>query len=301
MEPTPRHDPVMIEEMIADLRLKAGDVVVDGTLGLAGHSLRFAELIAPGGTLVGVDWDQSMLEIARGRLSLTADIQLRLVHSDFRSIREIMERLSLKANAICLDLGLNSAQIDDPTRGISFQKSGNLDMRMDRSTGEPASEMLNRLSANQLERIFWEYGNEKWSRRIAQVIVERRQIEPLETTQDLVDAILAAVPKGARDPRIHPATRVFQAVRIAVNRELEGLDRAIIEAASSLADNGTLTILSYHSGEDRIVKHTFQTLSDQGFVELHKKPVGPSMAEIARNPRSRSAKMRSIRRAEMPS
>lgn len=294
-----RHDPVMLKEILAVLDLQPGATVVDGTLGLAGHALRFAEAVGQGGCLVGLDWDASMLSVAEERLAAVGCTR-HLVHSDFRAMREVMDSLGLKADGILLDLGLNSAQIDDPERGISFQKPGPLDMRMDQSTGEPASAMLNRLSANEMERIFWEYGDERWARRIALTIVERRRMEPLRTTQDLVEAILAAVPSAARDKRIHPATRVFQAVRIAVNKEIEGLERAVVEAASCLAPNGVLAVLSYHSGEDRCVKRAYHSLADQGFTELTKKPVGPSAAEVAANARSRSAKLRAIRRNDEP-
>ncbi|MDR3688595.1 MAG: 16S rRNA (cytosine(1402)-N(4))-methyltransferase RsmH [Fimbriimonas sp.] len=293
----PRHDPVMLREVLSALALNAGDTVVDGTLGLSGHARAFAEAISPGGTLLGIDWDQEMLEIGRQRLSEVEDVEKHFCHSDYRQIAEIVRRHKLVPNGILLDLGLNSAQIDDPSRGIAFSKDGPLDMRMDRSRGEPASALLNRLGPTEIENILFKYGDERWGKAIGKKIVEIRKAHPLRTTHDLVEAVLAAVPPGARDKRIHPATRTFQAVRIAVNSELEGIDDTLMEAARCLAPGGTLVVLSYHSGEDRQAKHAFRELADSGgYLDLFKKPLQPTPDEISRNPRSRSAKLRAIRR-----
>lgn len=291
-----KHDPVMLEETIAAMRLFPGAVAVDATLGLAGHARRMAEWIAPGGTLVGFDWDSTMLERAEATLRDYHGFDRHLIHADYRAMRENLDSLGLKADGILMDLGLNSAQIEDSSRGIAFKEEGPLDMRMDRSRGEPASALLNRLSPDEIERILWNYGDERWARAIARSIVARRKENPLRTTTDLVDAILAAVPAGARDKRIHPATRTFQAVRIEVNRELEDLEGAMRDAAACLAPGGTLAVLSYHSGEDRQVKHAFRALAQEGFEEPLRKPQEPSAAEVARNPRSRSAKLRLLRR-----
>jgi 16S rRNA (cytosine1402-N4)-methyltransferase len=196
-----------------------------------------------------------------------------------------------------MDLGLNSAQIDDPSRGIAFSTEGPLDMRMDRTRGEPAAALLNRLSPMEIEKILFDNADERWAKAIAKKIVERRKETPLRTTTDLVDSVLAAVPARARDKRIHPATRTFQAVRIAVNSELEGIDEALVDAANCLADGGTLAVLSYHSGEDRQAKRAFKELAATNeFEDLYRKPRQPSAEEIARNPRSRSAKLRALRR-----
>ncbi len=286
----------MVDEILDTFQLAPGMVVVDGTLGLGGHSQRFLEKIAPEGVLVGFDWDEAMLAIAKDRLITLGSTQLILINKDFREIAEAMEELGIAPNAILLDLGLNSAQVDDPSRGLSFQKEGPLDMRMDRSRGEPASAVLNRISPGAIESILIEYGDERWARRIAQVIVDRRRANPLRTTNDLVEAVLAAIPSGAQDKRIHPATRTFQAVRIYVNRELDGLDEALMDAAHCLANKGTLAVLSYHSGEDRIVKQTLRALAAEGYTELYRKPIQPTDAEVARNPRSRSAKLRALTR-----
>jgi 16S rRNA (cytosine1402-N4)-methyltransferase len=293
----PIHKPVMVDEVLKDLDLKPGDVVVDGTLGLAGHAQRFVEAIGTDGTLVGFDWDETMLEQAGARLREHTGTRLHLAHKDFRSIPAVLQDLCLRPDAIFLDLGLNSAQIEDPQRGIAFKSVGPLDMRMDRSSGEPASALLNRLSPNEIERILWELGNERWAKAIARRVVEQRKTRPLTTTNDLVEAVLAAVPAGARDKRIHPATRTFQAVRIAVNRELEELESAVVEAAETLRTGGRIVVLSYHSGEDRQIKAAFRGLGASGrFQELHKKPLQPSSGETAANPRSRSAKLRALKR-----
>jgi 16S rRNA (cytosine1402-N4)-methyltransferase len=291
-----RHDPVMIREILEALPLMPGSVVVDGTLGLGGHSSEFLKAIDPGGTLVGFDWDANMLAEATRRLDAPEEVQIHLVHADFRSMKPEMERLKLKADGILLDLGLNSAQVDDPTRGFSFREGGPLDMRMDRSKGEPAAALLNRLSLHEISDALKEYGDERWALAIARKIIERRKESPLRTTEDLVECVLAAIPVRARDKRIHPATRTFQAIRILTNRELEGLEEALQDAASLLNEGGVLAVLSYHSGEDRIVKHVFRELAEEGFEELNRKPQAPSSEEIARNPRSRSAKLRCLRK-----
>ncbi|HVL38056.1 MAG TPA: 16S rRNA (cytosine(1402)-N(4))-methyltransferase RsmH [Fimbriimonadaceae bacterium] len=290
----PAHEPVMAEEILQVLPLRAGSLVVDGTVGLGGHARRFLERIEPGGHLVAMDWDGSMLSIARGRLGEPAGATVEFVNRDFREMAQVLG--ARQADAILLDLGLNSAQVDDASRGISFLHDGPLDMRMDRTKGEPAAAMLNRLGPQEIEQILWDLGDERWARAIARKIVERRKQKPLRTTADLVESVLAAVPAGARDRRIHPATRTFQAIRIQVNQELEGLDQALQDAARCLAPGGVLAVLSYHSGEDRIVKQAFRLLADEGFADLYRKPLLPQEAEIRRNPRSRSAKLRALAR-----
>ncbi len=290
------HDPVMLGEILEALPLKPGAIIVDGTLGLGGHSVKLAEKIAPGGTLVGLDWDESMLAMARERLSTITDIQVHLVHSDFRNLREVLAKLGVQADGILLDLGLNSAQVDDPERGLSFMSDGPLDMRMDRSAGEPAAALLNRMSPAEIEQMLFDYGDERWARAIAKRIVERRKTRPLRRTGDLVECVLEAIPPRSRDKRINPATRSFQAVRIVVNGELEGLEEALHAAAASLRPQGVLAVLSYHSGEDRIVKHAFRDLSQEGYEEITRKPITPTEDEVRRNSRSRSAKLRTLRR-----
>lgn len=292
---SPTHEPVMVEEVLAVLPLEPGSTVVDGTLGLAGHSLKIIEQIRPGGKLVGFDWDAAMLAIARERLSQANEVSIELHQDDFRSIPDVVAVGSV--DAILLDLGLNSAQVDDPSRGFSFKSDSPLDARMDKMRGEPASAVLNRLSLGEIEQMLWDLGDERWARAIARQIVERRRTKPLLRTGDLVECVLAAIPPGAREKRINPSTRTFQAVRIYVNRELEGLCEGLSEIAGCLKSGGVFAVLSYHSGEDRIVKTAFRELSRQGYEELLKKPRIASAEEVARNPRSRSAKLRAVRRS----
>lgn len=291
------HVPVMLDEVLSDLKLQPGETVVDGTLGQAGHATRFLEAVSPNGVLVGLDWDRDMLDLARPLLWERAGTRVVLRHSDFRAIPQVLAELQLEPDAVFLDLGLNSLQLDDPSRGIGFRAEGPLDMRMDRSSGEPASALLNRLAPNEIERILWDYSDERWAKAISRRIVEQRKQKPLTTTTDLVEAVLAAVPAGARETRIHPATRTFQAVRIAVNHELDGLEEAVADAARCLRKNGRIAVLSFHSGEDRQVKAAFRTLVQEGgFEGIHRKPLQPSRGEVAANPRSRSAKLRAVKR-----
>ena len=285
----------MVEEILDMFALKPDSVVVDGTLGLGGHSERFLERLGPRGTLVGMDWDRAMLERATERLAGRHEAHVELHHADFRTIRNLLLTLGLKADGLLLDLGLNSAQVDDPERGMSFLQPGPLDMRMDRTRGESASSLLNRMALGELENMLWDYGDERWSRMIARKIIERRKKQPLRTTDDLVECVLAAIPVGARDKRIHPATRTFQAVRICVNGELDGLTEALEGAAESLAPGGVLAVLSYHSGEDRIVKTAFRELAARGYEDIFKKPQIPTDGEIRQNSRARSAKLRALR------
>ncbi|MCW5937970.1 MAG: 16S rRNA (cytosine(1402)-N(4))-methyltransferase RsmH [Fimbriimonadaceae bacterium] len=296
----PGHTPVMMEEVLEVLPLAPGATVVDGTVGLAGHALEMARRIAPGGLIVAMDWDKEMLERARARLAEVPDVQVFTAHADYRELPAVLAAACLEhhrkaqADAVLLDLGLNNAQIEDPSRGISFQQEGPLDMRMDRSRGESAAAWLNRASASEIENVIFAHGDERWAKKIALRILERR---PLKTTQDLVDCVLAAIPPARREKRLHPATRTFQAVRIHVNQELDELGDSIEETARILRKGGVLCVLSYHSGEDRAVKHAFRALAkEEGFEELDRKPRTPSPAEVAANPKSRSAKMRTLRR-----
>ncbi len=304
-----RHDPVMLEEVLRELRIQPGAFVVDGTLGLAGHARKMLELAQPGGFLLGTDWDETMLAEAAETLRGQAAA---LVHGDYRLIPEVLSgegdgwRLfageaipDRKPDAILLDLGLNSAQIEDPSRGISFMEEGPLDMRMDRSRGESASSFLNRASEDQIEKVLREFGEENWSRRIAKVIVDRRKQSPLRTTTDLVECVLAAVPPAMRDKRLHPATRVFQGLRIALNHEMDDLEGGIADIARCLAPGGRMVVLSYHSLEDRATKRAFRALAETGgFEDLYRKPLEPTQEEVARNRRSRSAKLRALTRVK---
>lgn len=297
------HVPVMAREVMEVLPLRPGATAVDGTLGLAGHALMMASRIAPGGMLIGLDWDEEMLREAETRLASVQDVEVRLFHTDYRGLRDCLVSAcsgagrAPVADAVLLDLGLNNAQIEDPARGISFRNEGDLDMRMDRSRGEPASALLNRISPLELEKALWEFGDERWARKIAQVVVERRKKSPLRTTADLVDCVLAAIPSAKRDKRIHPATRTFQAVRILVNGELDDLEGALLDAGLCLAVGGVMAVLSYHSGEDRAAKSAIKTLVAGGnFESIYKKPLRPQPDEVASNNKARSAALRAVRR-----
>ena len=299
---TPTHVPVMMQEVLDALPLRPGGTAVDGTVGLGGHSWEIGQRLAPDGLLVCLDWDESMLSHAKAKLGSLQGVDVKFFQADYREIKAKLVSSCIEAgrdpiaDAVLLDLGLNNAQIEDQARGISFRADGPLDMRMDRSKGEPVSAVVNRLSPAEIEEILWDYGDERWARKIAQVIVERRKQSPLRTTDDLVDCVMAAIPAAKRDKRLHPATRTFQAFRIFINQELEGLQDAVMDAARCLAAQGVLVVLSYHSGEDRAVKNAFKDLVQEGYEIITKKPAKPTQAEIALNPKSRSALFRAIRR-----
>lgn len=293
------HQPVMVEEILEAFNLRPGQVVVDGTLGLGGHSIRFVERIAPGGTLIGFDWDSNMFEIGKQRLASQGAISQHLFNEPFTQIGPRLTELGIQADAILLDLGFNSAQIEDGGRGMSFLLDGPLDMRMDRRNGETAAGLLARLSPNQIEDILWNYGDERWARAIAKKIVEVRSKQPVRTTNQLVDIVLSVIPVRARDKRIHAATRTFQALRIAVNDELNVLEETLKNSIKVLKPLGVFAILSYHSGEDRIVKQFFRDITsgdDAKFEDLFRKPLVPTDGEVKANIRSRSAKLRAVRK-----
>lgn len=297
----PIHIPVMAKEVFAFLALKPGDTYVDGTVGLAGHAEIAASAVAPDGLIVALDWDADMLARARERLLAIPGVIAEFFHCDYREIPASLDQAcrrhkkeKAKAKGILLDLGVNNAHLETPERGFSFRMDGPLDMRMNRSRGETASSFLNRATPAEIEWVLWTYGDEKWARRIAQVIVDRR---PLSTMNDFVNCILAAVPPAKRDKNIHPATRSSQAVRIHINGELDRLEEAISAIAECLDEHGVLVVLSYHSGEDRAVKSAFRKLASGGeFTDLARKPILPSQEEINANPKARSAKLRAIQK-----
>lgn len=296
------HEPVMLVEVLEILAIHPGETVVDGTLGLAGHSLAMIACQEGKGIFVGTDWDKKMLQIAEQRIAGVKDKDVFLFNEDYRAIPDCLEEVrtmlgvDVSPDKILLDLGLNLNQILDPTRGISFREDGPLDMRMNQDEGEPASSWLNRATPAEIEKVIRENSDEKWAKRIAQVIVDRRKENPLHTTSQLVNCIEAAVPPKMRDKRLHVAQRTFQAIRIFVNKELAGLKDAILAIAKTLSPGGRMVVLSYHSGEDRQVKNAFRELEEEGLVDvLTKKPMVPTEHEIDRNPASRSGKLRAIR------
>lgn len=291
------HIPVMPDEVMALLDLPAGGIAVDGTLGMAGHAALMAERLGKHGHLIGIDRDSSSLTEAKKRLA-SLPLRIDLLQGNFSDIDRILAEVKVAAvDGILLDLGISSFQLDDPQRGFTFKQDGPLDMRMDTSRGTTAAEMVNRLPEAELERIISEWGEERFARRIAKGIVYHRAQERITTTGRLAEIVLKALPHGYTRGRIHPATRTFQALRIAVNDELNGLGAALEKCRSALKPGGRMCVIAFHSLEDRIVKNTFRRWAQEGMGEaLTKKPLRPSEAECEANPRSRSARVRGIRR-----
>ena len=295
MESDAGHVPVLLEETLELLAVRPGGLWVDGTLGTGGHAEAVLRATAPDGRLLGLDRDEEALERARARLN-PFGARVRLEHADYR---ELPARLGdERASGILLDLGVSSLQLDDAERGFSFQREGPLDMRMDRSERGTAAELVNRMREGELADLIHEYGEEPFSRRIARAIARARESEAIETTTRLAEIVRRAAPRSRR-PGFHPATRTFQALRIRVNRELDGLGEAIEHAAACLRSGGRLVVIAFHSLEDRAVKQAFRSLAGRGFALLTRKPLRPGDAELRRNPRARSARLRALRREEV--
>ncbi len=292
-----QHSPVMYKEVLAMLNLKDGLVVVDATLGMGGHALGIAEKVAPHGKLIGFDKDAESLEVAKESLKKFSKNCI-FVQDDFRNLDKVLEDKGISGvDAFIFDLGISSYQLDDAERGFGFRNEGPLDMRMDRKSFISAYDLLNNLTEEEISSILWRFGQERFSRRIARVVVTARQRSPVSSTRELADLVVRAMPKGMRHQRIHPATRTFQALRIAVNRELEALDEALKKAVPLLNKGGRICVISFHSLEDKIVKENFRELAKSGdFSLVFKKVLRPSEEEVRDNPRSRSAKMRVIER-----
>lgn len=292
------HEPVLLNEVLALLKPKPGQVVVDGTLGGGGHSRALLERVGAEGRLIGIDQDPEALERAKANLKEFPNVEF--IHSHFSGLDEVLRALNLpSADAVILDVGVSTEQLEKPERGFSFLKEGPLDMRMDLSNPVTARDLIRDLSQEKLESLFRTLGEERWSKRIAAAICRRRVREPIVTTGDLVKIIQEAVPKPARFGPRHPAMRVFQALRIEVNQELRELEAVLPKALKVLKTGGRLAVISFHSLEDRRVKQAFRQWSKEGRAKLlTPKPVGPGEEEIRRNPRSRSAKLRVIEKME---
>jgi 16S rRNA (cytosine1402-N4)-methyltransferase len=289
------HEPVLLAESLELLAVRPGGLYVDGTLGLGGHAEEILRRSAPDGRLVAFDRDAETLERARETLAPYGE-RARLVHADFR---EAPERLgTARPDGVLLDLGVSSVQLDSAERGFSFQQDGPLDMRMDRTHGETAEEVVNRAREKDLADLIYRWGEEPKSRRIAAAIVEARRQGRIRTTGQLA-AIVRRAAGRARRPGLDPATLTFQALRIHVNRELEGLGDTLRALAASLAPGGRMAVIAFHSLEDREVKQAFRGLATkQGpFALLTKKPIVATDDETRRNPRARSAKLRGLLRA----
>jgi 16S rRNA (cytosine1402-N4)-methyltransferase len=289
------HEPVLLVEALEMLAVKPGGLYVDGTLGLGGHAAAILDAGAPDGRLIAFDRDAETMAGTRADLAAYGD-RVRFVHADFR---EIPAHLGTeRADGILLDLGVSSAQLDSAERGFSFQADGPLDMRMDRSQGETAADVVNEMDEEDLANVIYEFGEDRRSRHIARAIVNARAHQRIATTGELAAIVRRASGRPAWKPGIDSATRTFQALRIHVNRELDRLSDTMRALAACLAADGRLAVIAFHSLEDREVKHTFRTLGGEGFEVLAKKPVRPGDAEAARNPRSRSARLRGLRRRE---
>jgi len=303
------HVPVLLEETLYWLAPRAGGIYVDATLGGGGHAEAILERIGPGGRLIGIDRDDAAIEVAARRLARFGEAVV-LVRESFAAIKEVLAAQGLRqVDGVLFDLGLSSIQLDDRSRGFSFQGAGPLDMRMDRRQALTAADLVNGLRERDLADLLWRYGEERRSRRIARAIVRSR---PLATTEELADVVARAIPRRQWPRGRHPATRTFQALRIATNDELVNLDKALPDAAEVLREAGRLCAITFHSLEDRTIKHTFLRLS-RGCTRppgasaetcggmprlrvLTAKPIAPSPEEIQRNPRARSAKLRAAER-----
>ncbi len=306
------HVPVLRNDVQKYLELKGGEVVVDGTLGLGGHSLDMLKVIGKKGSLIAFEQDGRNLEEAQKRLK-DFEKQITYVHDNFRYLKNRITEAGFKEiDAILLDLGLSSAHVDDPERGFSFNKDGPLDMRFDPRAKFMASDVINAYREDDLVRIFFQYGEEKMAKKIAREICKRRATQNFTSTVELAEFISSILPEIVkRKSKVHPATRVFQALRIEVNEELKVLEEVLEQAMEMLKIGGRIVIISYHSLEDRIVKHFFKELErpaataeesiysnygDPIIEVLTKKPVSPSEEEIKENPRSRSAKLRAYKK-----
>ena len=288
------HKPVMSKEVVEALHLRAGLTIVDATIGTGAHAQKILKEIAPDGRLIGIDRDEDSLALTKERLKDFHD-RVSLVHADFRNIDKVLAELRIKKiDGILFDLGISSYQLDSQERGFSFRYDAPLDMRMDRTSQILAYDLVNNLTEKEISDILWAFGEERWHSRIARHLIRQRNQSPLSTTGQLKDAVLRAMPHGVtRRQRIHPATRTFQALRIAVNRELEALEESLAKLPELLRKGAYVCVISFHSLEDRIVKHNFwENAANQLYTIVTKKPLEPTEQEIADNPRSRSAKMR---------
>jgi len=298
---TPWHQPVMGAEVLHALRPRPGAVIVDATVGTGGHSLMILPHLLPDGRLVAIDRDRESLDLARKRLAEFAP-QVTFIREDYRHLAAILRDLGIvRVDGLLLDLGMSSLQVDRAERGFSFSKEGPLDMRMDTGQEETAEAIVNESTADELAAILEALGEERYAQRIARRIAQERRAHPILTTTQLARVVTEAVPPGARHGRLHPATRTFQALRMAVNDELGALDTLLGRLGELLNPGGRAVVLTFHSLEDRLVKRAFmEGMRGQRWMVLTKKPVRPSATEVADNPRARSAKLRAIERQPAP-
>jgi len=306
-----KHIPVLLKEVIKYLKPQPGQLMIDCTAGGGGHSKAILERLLPGGRLIALDQDAAAVKAATKTLEPLGPENFSVIQTNFSNLKKALQSVcSENADGILLDLGVSSHQLDEKERGFSYQHDAPLDMRMDQTTDYTAADLLNHASEEELARIIWEYGEERWGKRIAEFIVAERKKGEIVTTGEFVDIIKKAVPKGARREGPHPAKRTFQAIRIAINKELEVLETVIEQGVEILKPGGRMAIITFHSLEDRIVKKMFQNLAKgctcpQDFPVcvcgkkaavkiITPKPILPAEDELLQNPRSRSAKLRVI-------
>jgi 16S rRNA (cytosine1402-N4)-methyltransferase len=296
-----RHIPVLLGDVLDVLSPSPGKVIVDCTLGLGGHSAAILERVRPGGKLIGIDFDPANIALARAKLEAVGG-EFELFHNNFAALPTVLAQAGVeRVDGVLADVGVASTQIDDPARGFSYRQPGPLDMRMDPTRGQPASALINRIGERELAEALLELGDETDGSEIAKLVVERRKVKPITTTQELMAIVCEArdftIERGA-GAKLHPAARTFQALRILVNRELANLDRLLAVLPDVLKPGGVAAIISFHSGEDRRVKEAFRDGVRGGiYEEVSREPVVASEAEIRANARSRSAKLRWARRA----
>ncbi len=286
------HIPVLIEELVEFISPAPGMIIVDATIGGGGHAKAMLERMANKGLLIGIDQDPDAISYCQ-HLKESFGEMVVLFQERFSRLDRVLDKLGIdKVDAIYFDLGVSWHQLEEAERGFSFMRNGPLDMRMNPSEGEPAYSILSKLNVRELEQIFREYGEERYSHRVAKAIVElRRQGRRLKRTRELAELVERVVPR--RGQRVHPATRIFQALRIYVNQELDELKKGLEKAYSRLKRGGRIAVISYHSLEDRIVKNSFREWAKgSGFKILTKKPIQPKQEEIKANPKARSAKLR---------
>lgn len=290
------HKPVMVGEVLEALGPQPGSTVLDGTVGRAGHARAILRRLMPGGRYVGLDADPANVRFAPGTLAEFGQA-FTAHHANFADARAVLDRLGIgRVDGVLADLGFASVQLDDPSRGFSFMHDGPLDMRLDPTAGYSAADLVAELDERSLADLIYRFGEERLSRPISRKIVAARRDAPIKTTRRLADIVAAAYGGRAHRQRIHPATRTFQALRIAVNDELGRLGALLERLPDLLVGEGRAVIISFHSLEDRMVKQAFRKWSDAGRAELlSRKPLRPTEAERAANPRSRSAKLRGLR------
>jgi 16S rRNA (cytosine1402-N4)-methyltransferase len=296
------HEPVLANEVLKYVDPGPGQVVLDGTVGLGGHASLILPRLGSAGRYIGLDVDPEMIERARALLAPPAGVELNLVRANYAQFPDVLRELGCpRVDHMLLDLGVNSAQLDDPARGFSFDREGPLDMRFDRQQKRQALDLVNSLSETELADIFYEFGQEGASRKIAKRICQLRHTGRITTTRVLAAAVESLFAAGAARQvgKTHPATRVFQALRVAVNRELDNLRQFLDQVLEFLSPGGTVVIISFHSLEDGLVKEFFRSASAQGqLTELTRRPEVAGASERNRNPRSRSAKLRAARRLD---